>query len=261
MQTANDNFYFLLFLGTAGIVLLVTISILLVIVSRNRALKQQRIMQRSALDHQKALVQAAIQSQEKERSHIGSELHDNIVNSMMLLNLLIEREDKAAALQLSEKIVTGIRSLSHELSPATLRLFGLQEALTELTEQLEEANRIKVILQIDDSFSLVDISYETTLHLYRIIQELVTNTLKYADAQTICIRLQIIEKELSLFYSDDGKGFEYVNPRLRSNGMYNIESRLQVLQASFRFFSAPGGGVRMEINIPISQYHKLLSND
>jgi two-component system, NarL family, sensor kinase len=261
MQTANDNFYFLLFLGTAGIVLLATIAILVVIVSRTRALKQQRIIQQSALDHQKILVQAIVQSQEKERSYIGSELHDNIVNSMMLLNLLINRDDKAAALQLSAKIVTGIRSLSHELSPASLRIFGLQEALTELTEQLEEANQLKVMLQIDNSFSTTGIPYETTLHLYRIIQELVTNTLKYANARNISIRLQINNNNLNLHYNDDGNGFEYENRHLRSNGMYNIESRLQVLQATFNFFSAPGQGVQMEINVPISQLHKHLSND
>lgn len=251
MQPSNDNFYFLIFLGTAGVVLLTTVSILLVIVHRNRTLNQQKQMQQAALEHQKALVQSIVQSQEKERSHIGAELHDNIVNSIMLLNLLIEKQDKHAALQLSEKIATGIRSLSHGLSPATLRLFGLQEVLKELAEQLEEANHLTVHLQTDDVLSSVAIPYETTLHLYRIIQELVTNTLKYADAGIICISLTVIDNTLRLCYSDNGKGFEYNNSRLRGNGMYNIESRLQVLQATCQFFSAPGKGVQMEINLPL----------
>lgn len=248
----NDNFYFLLFLATAGTVLLTTLSILLVIVHRNRTLKQQKSMQQAALEHQKELVQAIVQSQEKERSHIGSELHDNIVNSIMVLTLLINKEDKQAALQLSEKIVTSIRSLSHELSPASLRLFGLHEALNELAEQLEEANHLTIALQIDEAFTAPRITYETTLHLFRIIQELVTNTLKYAKAQNICIRLQMVDDGLTLYYSDDGKGFEYSNPGLRRNGMYNIESRLQVLKATYHFFSAPGKGVQMEINLPLS---------
>lgn len=251
MQPSTDNVYFLIFLGTAGVVLLTTISILLVIVNRNRTLKQQRLMQQAALDHQKALVQAIVQSQEKERSHIGAELHDNIVNSIMLLNLLIEKQDKQAALQLSEKIATGIRSLSHGLSPATLRLFGLCEVLQELAEQLEEANHLTVNLQTDDALSTTGISYETTLHLYRIVQELITNTLKYADAHTVCIRLTVMDGALTLFYSDDGKGFNYNSPKLRGNGMYNIESRLQVLQATSRFYSAPGQGMQMEINLPL----------
>jgi signal transduction histidine kinase len=261
MQPANDNFYFLLFIATTGLILLATIPITLVIVNRNRSLKQQKLMQQTALNHQKSLVQAAVQSQEKERSYIGSELHDNIVNSIMLLNLLIEREDKATALQLSEKIVTGIRSLSHGLSPATLRLFGLRDALSELAEQLEETRQLNVLLQIDETFPPPGIFYETTLHLYRIIQELVTNTLKYANARTICIRLQIIENNLSLYYSDDGIGFEYANPRLRSNGMYNIESRSQILKATFMFSSAPGHGVQMEINLPLAHNYQLTNND
>lgn len=209
-------------------------------------------MQQAALDHQKALVQAIVQSQEKERSHIGAELHDNIVNSLMLLNLLIEKQDKQAALQLSEKIATGIRSLSHGLSPATLRLFGLPEVLKELAEHLEEANHFTVNLQTPDVLSTPGISYETTLHLFRIIQELVTNTLKHADARIICINLTVTDNTLKVFYSDNGKGFEYNNSKLRGNGMYNIESRLQVLQAAYEFTSAPGKGVQIEINLPLN---------
>jgi two-component system NarL family sensor kinase len=198
------------------------------------------------------LVQAIVQSQEKERSYIGAELHDNIVNSLMLLNLLIEKQDKHAALQLSEKIATGIRSLSHGLSPATLRLFGLHEVLKELAGQLEEDNHLTVDFQTIDVLSIAGIAYETTLHLYRIIQELVSNTLKYANANIICISLSVIDDTLQLFYSDNGKGFEFNNPGLRGNGIYNIESRLQVLQATYHFFSAPGQGVQMEINLPFS---------
>lgn len=207
-------------------------------------------MQQAALNHQKALVQAIVQSQEKERSHIGAELHDNIVNSIMLLKLLIEKQDKNAALQLSEKIATGIRSLSHGLSPTTLRLFGLPEVLKELAENLEEANHLTVNLQTPDVLSATGISYETTLHLYRIIQELVTNTLKYADASIICISLSVTDNTLTLFYSDNGKGFEYNNSR--GNGMYNIESRLQVLRATYEFTSVPGKGVQMEINLQLN---------
>lgn len=252
MQPSTDNFYFLIFLGTTGVVLLTTISILLMIVNRNRTLKQQKIMQETALAHQKVLVQAIVQSQEKERSHIGAELHDNIVNAIMLLNLLIEKQDKQAALQLSMKIATDIRLLSHGLSPATLRLFGLHEALKELAEQLEEDNHLTVNLQTIDVLSTASISYETTLHLYRIIQELVTNTLKYANASIICISLSVIDDTLKMFYSDNGNGFEFNNPRLRGNGIYNIESRLQVLQATYHFFSTPGHGVQMEINLPLN---------
>lgn len=261
MQPSNDNFYILLLLATAGIVLLATLSVLLVIVYRNRTLRHQKATQQTALEHQKALVHAIVQSQEKERSHIGSELHDNIVNSIMLLNLLIGKGDKQAALQLLEKIVTDIRLLSHTLSPASLRLFGLHEALNELAERLEETNHLQIALQTDEIFPGSGIPYETTLHLYRIIQELITNTLKYADARNICIRLQIIDGDLTLYYSDDGKGFEYANQKLRHNGMYNIESRLQVLQATYKFFSAPGKGVQMQINLPLSYKHERLHYD
>lgn len=251
MQQTNDNFYFLLLIATAGIVLLATLPVLLVIVNRNKLLKQEKLMQQAALEHQKALVQAIVQSQENERRHIGSELHDNIINSVMLLKLLINKEDKQSALQLSDKIATGIRSLSHGLSPASLRLFGLQEALSELAEQLQETSNLKIDLRIDEENIIAGLTYETILHLYRIVQELVTNTLKYAQAQTICINLQINDSKLSLYYSDDGKGFEYTNSRLHHNGIYNIESRLQILQATHHFFSEPGKGMQMQVTLPL----------
>ncbi|MDP4265721.1 MAG: hypothetical protein Q8941_24595 [Bacteroidota bacterium] len=251
MQQANDNFYILLLMATAGILLLATVPILLVIISRNRSLRQERAMQQAALEHQKALVQAIVQSQENERSYIGSELHDNIINSIMLLKLLIGKDDKPSALQLSDKLATGIRSLSHDLSPASLRLFGLQEALSELAEQLQETTHLEIDWHIDEEKAMAGLAYETTLHLYRIIQELVTNTLKYAEAQTICIHLQIKDGKLSLYYSDDGKGFDYANSRLHHNGMYNIESRLQVLQATHHFSSVPGKGMQMQVTLPL----------
>lgn len=251
MQHTNDNFYILLLIATAGIILLATVPILLVIIYRNKSLRQERVMQQAALEHQRALVQAVVQSQENERSHIGSELHDNIINSIMLLNLLIDKGDKQSALQLSDRIATSIRSLSHNLSPASLRLFGLQEALSELAEQLQDTTNLKIDLHIDKENTIAGLDYKTTLHLYRIVQELVTNTLKYAQAQTICINLQINEGTLSLHYSDDGKGFEYANSRLHHNGIYNIESRLQLLQATPSFSSAPGKGMQMQVTLPV----------
>lgn len=250
MQQANDNFYILLLIATAGILLLTVLPILLVIVNRNKLLRQERAMQDAALEHQKTLVQAIVQSQENERRHIGSELHDNIINSVMLLNLLINKEEKKSALELSDKIANGIRSLSHGLSPASLRLFGLEEALCELTEQLQESSSLNIDLRMDKE-NVAALGYETTLHIYRIIQELVTNTLKYAEAKSICIHLKADDSSMLLFYSDDGKGFEYSNPQLRNNGIYNIESRLQVLQATHRFFSEPGKGMQLNVTLPL----------
>jgi signal transduction histidine kinase len=251
MQQANDNFYTLLLIATAGVVLLAALIILLVIVSRNRALRQERIMQQAALSHQKTLVQAIVESQEKERNYIGRELHDNVINSIMLLNLLIDKEDKSSALQLSAKVLTDIRSVSHGLSPAALRLFGLPEALSELAEQLQETTPISVDLHIEEEKLIADIPYETVLHLYRIVQELVTNTLKYANAQNVRIELKTTAGNLLLYYSDDGGGFDYNNSKLHHNGMYNIESRLQVIQATHSFSSASGKGMQMQVILPL----------
>lgn len=245
MPEAPDNFYVLLLIATGGVLLLAVIPLLLVITFRNRTLRQERKLQAAALQHQKALLQATVQSQEQERNHIGIELHDNIINSMMLLNLQIQNADREQALAHSENIVQAIRSLSHGLSPVALRLFGLREAVVELAEQLQENAGMQIDWRVEDAETLSAVPRETALHIYRIVQELVTNTIKHAKASKVGIYLERQLDVLLLEYNDNGVGFLIDNTAARHHGLYSIESRLELLKAEYNWSTAPGEGMQL----------------
>ena len=253
MRTASDNIYVLLLIATAAVLLLAILPVLLYVLFRNRALRQEFQMQQMALDHQRELLQASVRSQEKERQHIGAELHDHIINSMMLMNLKIRKADMPAALEQSERIAGQIRQISHGLSPVALRLFGLKEAVTELVIEWQEASGLQVEWHMSERKSLSELPYETGLHLYRILQELVNNTSRHAQASLVIVHLDCDPERLSLRYSDNGIGFDYANRQNRHNGMYNIESRLMLLNASSTVKSTPGEGFSFEASIPIVQ--------
>jgi signal transduction histidine kinase len=87
--------------------------------------------------------------------------------------------------------------------------------------------------------------------LYRIIQEMVNNTLKHAEATKINLEIKILPEELFFIYSDDGKGFD-LNEKLASKslGMMSIESRVKFLGGELDAFSEPGNGVRYTYTIP-----------
>lgn len=251
MHTATDNIYVLLLIATAAVLLLAILPVLLYVLFRNRALRQEFRMQQMTLDHQRELLLASVRSQEKERQHIGAELHDHIINSMMLMNLRIRKADIPAALEQSEQIAGQIRQISHGLSPVSLRLFGLKEAITELAIEWQESSGLQIKWQISEQKMLSAVPYEAGLHLYRILQELVNNTMRHADATLIEMSLDREGRTLALRYSDNGRGFDYTDRGNRHNGMYNIESRLMLLKATSLIKSDPGSGFYFDASIPI----------
>lgn len=250
MEQSTDNIYVLLLIATVAVLLLAVLPVLLYIRFRNRAWRQERLMQQMALQHQQALLRASVESQENERQHIGAELHDHIINSMMLMNLQIRKADTRAALLQSEKIADQLRNISHGLSPVELRLFGLKKALTGLVVEWQQSGNVMVDFRFEEERSCTDWSYEAGLHLYRILQELVNNTIRHANASVIELELRSAEQHLTMRYSDNGAGFDLANPAARHNGLFNIESRLQLLQASCAMESAPGAGFRFETKVP-----------
>lgn len=143
-----------------------------------------------------------------------------------------------------------LREISNKLSPHILHNFGLVHAVNNFIETMVTKNiRIDFKTNIEGKRFKADI--ETSL--YRIVTELVNNTLKYSGANKI--GLELIEKNngLKLAYSDNGKGFsvDHVQKESRGFGMINIRNRIKTIQGNISVKSEINKGVEIEISVPI----------
>lgn len=264
MNAVADNIYILVFAGMGGGLLLVVAFIALHMRNQNKLLHERELQQQTEIDHQKALLSAVIQSQETERKRIGQDLHDDVGAALSNLRLTIDMFDyntitpegfKKFSLnykQSIDHIITDVRHISHNLSPPRLSLFGLNAALEDLTDIIPRSG-IKLGLdnRATDVIAGLDITIATTF--YRVFEELINNTIKHAAASNIFIILSVDNGSLQAEYKDDGIGLQLKGKSTKGMGMQNIESRLNMINASYQIDQEAGKGFHIKIRYSLAQ--------
>lgn len=252
----------ILMLMVTGILVMLTLALAFVLFfnqSRKKILQQQMDGQQKELEHQQRLLHRTILTQEEERKRIAKELHDEIGSKLNVILLHTHRLNKTAqagqdlrpiVAEVKEIVNTTIdtsRRISHDLLPPTLENFGLLEAIKELCEQYQKTEAIEVVLEIcQNERKQMDKLFE--LHLFRILQELMNNTLKYAEASQIGLKVWLGTSQIKLEYRDNGKGFDWENSEHHKGlGLQNIKSRMKMLEGTYHFFTARGKGVVVTI--------------
>ena len=228
------------------------------VVYHNRS--QRRIFQHK-MEGQQLLLQRTILAQEEERRRIAKDLHDEIgskLNVMFLHTQQLKKEGTTSQNyqrtlgDLTELINSSIdttRRISHDLLPPILEEFGLEEALKELSQAYTRTGSLKVDLHIEHG-QVLDLDKSTELNLFRIIQELLSNSIKHGKANLVHIRLLPLENVLRILYEDNGKGFEReAIAQHKGLGIQNIESRLQIIDGRWSYDSAPGEGVVVKLEV------------
>jgi len=203
---------------------------------------------------QQQITDAVITGQEKERSQLGEELHDNINQILATTRLYIEcalaednpRPDlvKESKLLL-EKAMAEIRKLSKTLLPPSLGEIGLLEALNELIENIMETNRLYIDKRWE-GFPENLLNEKLRLTIFRIVQEQLNNVTKHAKATQVIIELKKINDEVHLLVKDDGIGF---NPAIKRSGLglRNMTSRAEVNNGTVHIESNPGAGCELSV--------------
>ena len=262
MQKVADNIYLLLIIGMFGTVLLVIIFILINIRNRNKILKQKRKIQEAEIAHQKELLQSVISSQEAERKRIGMDLHDEVGAALSTLRIKIERnagENATAGDQASiyksdiDKIIDNMRNISHSLSPRISGNFGFYDAIHEHSDSVNRSGKINMEVHFDENKLPVFANEQAPMALYRVIAELINNTLKHASAQHIQLAVDVSDGKMKIAYNDDGIGVSQ-KPGKQANGMgmQNIESRLGIIGAEWDIQKPENGGYGMVISVPLN---------
>jgi signal transduction histidine kinase len=257
MQKITDNIFLLVLFAMTGTFILATSFVFFFLRYQRRAQQQREAMQRAELAHRENLLHAALESQEEERRRIGRDLHDDVGASLSNLRMVMGRSSTAGAdtetpgyKPLIDNIITTVRNISHSLSPPGLELFGLEHTLHELCDTFNTSGAIQLSF-INEAGSRVDaLDKKAALAIYRVLQELVSNTIKHADAQKIIIRFFVENNRLLLEYRDDGKGFDAALIKKSGMGLQNIEGRLGMIKAGYEVTSSPGNGIIVRIILP-----------
>lgn len=181
-------------------------------------------------------IEAMLDGQETERKRIAEDLHDRLGSTLsaakMYFEATIDRdqntktEQQSKAYELLDKAIQDTREISHNLVSGALSKFGLFVALRDLKDTIEGASDVQVTIDIDATDERFH--SEVEIQVYRIIQELFSNSLKHADPKHLSVRLVQKKAEVSIFISDDGKGYT-VNEVSSGMGLKNIKGRISKL--------------------------------
>lgn len=204
------------------------------------------------------LTQALLAVQEQERTQLAQTLHDDLGQylagmraQLCLLRMVSEQPEvvtqTAQALEFNcERLQQGFRALVHNLYPVALHYMPLAEAFGLLVSQWQASQGIECRLRVGEHLPALPGPSRT--HLYRLLQEALTNVARHAGASQVRVRLQRSTKGLRLFIRDNGCGG--CQPQRPGVGLHSMAERARSLGGELRIFSRPGGGWALALNIP-----------
>ncbi|CAD7802537.1 Sensor histidine kinase ComP [Chryseobacterium aquaeductus] len=218
----------------------------------DRIIKEKNTRHEAEILHQKNLVLESTKIQEEERKRMAVLMHDDIGNRLNILSIWVhnlntenkETAEKIISKQISE-LIDSARSISHSLYPVNLEKLGLLLYIEELICNLSQTLKINLI--VNSHYHKRDIF--TEIQLYRIIQEFTTNVIKHSKATEMKIYIKDNKQHIAIVLSDNGNGFDYDSVK-KGMGIKNIESRIQSLEAQYKWKNKKGKGSTLIIKIP-----------
>lgn len=194
--------------------------------------------------------------QENERRTLARELHDNLgqlVTGLRVQSFMLKQQcnspkfvERTATLleQQCEDMQSGIRQLVQQLYPVTLSRMGLVSALQEMLERWAEINTVAITYELPDE--PVSVTADDAMHIYRIVQEALSNIVKHAHATRASVILSVDEHLLTLTISDNGVGVAGSQDDAEGLGLESMRERAELLAGSLSVFSDAGTTVILE---------------
>ena len=210
--------------------------------------------------HRQELMIAMIQGEEKERARLAREMHDGIGQylaaikmNLTALNGSVEKEKLIiydTLLELSKDAISEARTMSHNLLPKEID-FGLIVALNNMKSKYENLGSFDIDLNVQgQNYKLNEF---IRFNLYRVIQEFINNTIKYADASIVTIDLIYEPDKFIIKINDNGEGFEFDETKSDGIGMKNMRQRTEILNGVFEFDPIIGKGTFLKVSIPMNE--------
>lgn len=249
-------------------VMALTFSLIFVLVKnsqRKRLLIQQqlRIRNQELIERLKTQelngIDAIIDAQEKERTRIANDLHDNLGSRIATLNLYIndfenksekiEREILLKKLQsLGKETYAEVRQIAHNQNFGALINKGLIPSMNVIAHQISSTGKLQVeVININVNRRIKN---SIEIQVFRIVQELLTNIIKHANASEATIQFSEDDNVLNVMVEDNGKGFEIKQTKF-GFGLTNIEKRMENINGNLVIDSTANNGTTIILNIPL----------
>ena len=262
--TLTQDLRYLVIIGISVMLLLFTSFLMTLIFSQRKKLKYQQSMEKMREQQQNQLIEAAVRSEETERHRIAETLHDEVgaILSSAKLHLLgikaevLDERDRKLhekGRELLNDVIQQVRGISHTLHSNILKEFGLNEAIRHFVRKMTQESVLNATTALDDNYKTVN--PDNDISMYRMVQELVNNIVKYAHATELIISSTLKNDILSLviYHNVDGltqEQFETLRYQKEGLGLKNIQNRIILLKGTIRFTNG-SEGYRINIDVPV----------
>lgn len=262
MGEENNQIVLIFVLSAAFVVFLAILLVLFLVIYQKRIVTQESRLQKLQNERQQMLLEATIEGQERERERLAKDLHDGIGSLLSGLRLHLKfhknKEDStserakflAEACEIVDEGIKNVRSVSHNLMPATLERFGLVTAMKECVETINKSIGLAVSINtINEPYKLAK---EIDLGLLRVFQELIQNTIKHSNATAAIVSITFAVDFISIHYQDNGQGINLDKIDKNGIGIKNMQSRIQALKGRFSIDDSFLDGFAVHIRVPIN---------
>lgn len=264
VSTDSERYLLIYMIAVLVIVAVLIIIFFVVFTRRKNKLLFDKIKQQRAFEEE--LTKTQLEIQEQTLKNIGRELHDNVGQMLayasMQLNALsatVNDQVKKGVEDVRELVsdsITEVRALSKSLNSDVSLTLGLEASLKNEVERLNRLKSPKALLKIDgEPIELKNKKDE--IFIFRIVQEFISNTLKYADADVLAITLNYHKNALSITISDDGEGFDMKSIE-QGSGLINMQSRAKLINATCIITSKLEEGTRLELHYPYREVSEFI---
>ncbi|TAD81630.1 MAG: sensor histidine kinase [Bacteroidetes bacterium] len=207
-----------------------------------------------------AKIKAEITTLENERSRIAADLHDEVGPLLSAIKLQINNIDGSDAAESAlikktslhiDDVIKKMREISNDLLPNVLIRRGLVPAVADFITKIGPATPTKITLEHNSPARFLA---TVEVNAYRIVQEVVHNAIKHAQAKTLRIHIKMEPHRLQITTQDDGVGFDHnrIGDTKSGLGLLNLQSRTDVMNGEFDFESFPGKGTKYAFDIPLN---------
>lgn len=243
---------------------LISVFMLIGVIFIRKIFNLQDSMDQLRLENEQKILSAIINTEENERQAFARELHDGlgpVLSSIkMTLSAIktdsltpVNREIINKAFTASNSSVITLKEIANNLSPHLLKNYGLEKAIETFSNQMFSSTNINFGLKLN--FDEKRLSEEMKISCYRIVSELINNSIKHANPTVVNLEIYESEQLLTIKYKDNGCGFENFQSVKNSNlpglGFNNIISRTKSLNGMYHIETSPGNGFSVEFYFPL----------
>lgn len=257
-STASERYLLIYMIAVLVIITSLVVIFFIVFLKRKNNLLLERIKQQQAFEEE--IVQAQTETQEQTLKNIGWELHDNVGQllsfaSMQLSILKMEVDDVVKekftdTTNALKESLAEVRQLSKTLNNEVILNIGFEKSITNELDRLKKLKFTSAELKIIGN----KVAFENKKHeiiIFRILQEFLSNSVKYSEAKNLSIVLDYKPEYLIITAKDDGIGFN-INEVEKGSGLINMMSRAKLINGTLGLSSKPNEGVTLTLNYPLN---------